>query len=120
MAYTQQELDDPMQAVKSAIARCEKIQPKFQPGTAQHSLLKNRLRALRAAQRLLSGEGEDIPVEDLEAALPPIASILHKTETARRKHPEGSVTYQRLSPTVRAMETVKALLEQALSQRAGC
>lgn len=120
MAYTQQELDDSMQAVKSAITRCERIQPKFHPGTAQYSLLKNRLSALRVAQRLLSGAGGEIQREDLEAALPPIASTLYKTETARRKHPEGSMTYQRLSPTVRSMEMVKELLEQALFQRGRC
>lgn len=110
MPHTQQELDDAMRVVESAISRCEKIQPKFQPGTAQHSLLKNRLRALRTAQRLLSGEAGGIPKEELEAALPPAASILRKTEAARRKHPADSPAYKRFSPTIRAMELVKDLL----------
>ncbi len=96
MPHTQQELDDAMRVVESAISRCEKIQPKFQPGTAQHALLKNRLRALRTAQRLLSGEAGGIPKEELEAALPPFASILRKTEA--KEAPCGLPGVQTLLP----------------------
>ena len=35
----------------------EKFLPKFPEGTSQHSLLKNRIRALQTARELISGEG---------------------------------------------------------------
>lgn len=113
--YTQADLEAAARVVRSAAARCEKIRPKFQDGTAQHSLLRNRLRALYTAEKLLNGGTADIPAEELRAALPPICSILHKTEAARRKYPEDTAAYRRFTPTVRAMEIVKALLEQGLS-----
>lgn len=91
--YTQQELDAAAQVVESAIRRCEKIWPKFQAGTAQYTLLKNRLRDLYTAQWLLSGRSENVPAEDLRAALTPICSIRRKTEAARRKYPEGTAAY---------------------------
>lgn len=116
MEYTKQELEAARNVVRNTINRCENMRPKFRSDTAQYSLLENRLRALYTAQKLLTGKGGDFSKKELEAALPPIASILHKTETARRKHPEDSPIDRRLSPTIRAMEIVRELLEQALSQ----
>ena len=34
-----------LRVVTSAIRNCEKVQPKFEKGTPQHTLLQNRLRA---------------------------------------------------------------------------
>ena len=55
----------------------EKFLPKFPEGTSQHSLLKNRIRALQTARELISGEGGPSR-EELEFALPRIESMIHK------------------------------------------
>ena len=118
-AYTQAELDMAARTLQNAADRCEKIQPKFQEGTAQYSLLRNRLRALYTAQKLLSGgQTADIPAAELRAALLPIRSIHHKTETAQRKYPVGTANYKRLSHTVQAAEIAINVLEQGLSREA--
>ena len=91
----------------------EKFLPKFPEGTSQHSLLKNRIRALQTARELISGE--DRPSrEELEFALPRIESMIHKMSKARDKYEPGSRNYKRFDPTVQAMKQVRTAIMQAL------
>ena len=91
----------------------EKFLPKFQEGTSQHSLLKNRIRALQTARELISGEGRPSR-EELEFALPRIESMIHKMSKARDKYEPGSRNYKRFDPTVQAMKQVRTAIMQAL------
>lgn len=78
--YTKEEVREALQIVASASSRCEKIKPKFAEGSAQHSLLKNRIKALAIAQSLIKEERvtEKYTIEELTAALRPVASIISK------------------------------------------
>jgi hypothetical protein len=91
----------------------EKFLPKFPEGTSQHSLLKNRIRALQTARELISGEGRPSP-EELEFALPRIESMIHKMSKARDKYEPGSRNYKRFDPTVQSMKQVRTAIMQAL------
>ena len=91
----------------------EKFLPKFPEGTSQHSLLKNRIRALHTARELISGEGRPSR-EELEFALPRIESMIHKMSKARDKYEPGSRNYKRFDPTVQAMKQVRTAIMQAL------
>lgn len=91
----------------------EKFLPKFQEGTSQHSLLKNRIRALQTARELISGEGRPSR-EELEFALPRIESMIHKMSKARDKYEPGSRNYKRFDPTVQAMKQVRTVIMQAM------
>ena len=91
----------------------EKFLPKFPEGTSQHSLLKNRIRALQTARELISGEGRPSR-EELEFALPKIESMIHKMSKARDKYEPGSRNYKRFDPTVQAMKQVRTAIMQAL------
>ena len=87
--------------------------PKFPEGTSQHSLLKNRIRALQTARELISGEGRPSR-EELEFALPRIESMIHKMSKARDKYEPGSRNYKRFDPMVQAMKQVRTAIMQAL------
>lgn len=91
----------------------EKFLPKFQEGTSQHSLLKNRIRALQTARELISGEGRPSR-EKLEFALPRIESMIHKMSKARDKYEPGSRNYKRFDPMVQSMKQVRTAIMQAL------
>ena len=91
----------------------EKFLPKFPAGTSQHSLLKNRIRALQTARELISGEGRPSR-EELEFALPRIESMIHKMSKARDKYEPGSRNYRRFDPTVQVMEQVRSSILLAL------
>ena len=91
----------------------EKFLPIFPEGTSQHSLLKNRIRALQTARELISGEGRPSR-EELEFALPRIESMIHKMSKARDKYEPGSRNYKRFNPMVQAMKQVRTAIMQAL------
>lgn len=117
--YSAQELKQALQVVTSTIKNCEKMQPKFQEGTSQHSLLKNRIKALYISKALLDGEdtAESYSKEDLDNALPPITSIVSKSENGIKKFQEGHGTYTRFKKIIDAMNICKALLLQEIEGR---
>lgn len=102
-----------LERIDSFIRREEKFLPKFMPGTSQHSLLANRIAALRTVRNLLTGEGEPSQ-EELEFAVPRIRSIIQKMSKAREKYEPESRNYRRFDPAVKAMEEVESLLQGVL------
>lgn len=54
--YTKGELEEALRAVNSIISKCEKAQEKFPEGNSQHTLLKNRLKAMYISKSLLTRE----------------------------------------------------------------
>lgn len=54
--YTKGELEEALRAVNSIISKCEKAQEKFPEGNSQHTLLKNRLKAMYISKLLLTKE----------------------------------------------------------------
>lgn len=51
--FTTEELSESLPPITSLIGKCEKAQAKLTEGTAQHSLLRNRIKALRVAEALI-------------------------------------------------------------------
>jgi len=56
---TEEELKEALRAINSLLSKCEKVQVKFLPGTSQHTLLKNRINALRISESLITRAIED-------------------------------------------------------------
>lgn len=114
--YTKEELQEALQIVSSVISRCEKMQPKFAEGTSQHTLLKNRIKAMYISKSLL--ENEDIKdkyaKEELIEALRPVSSIISKCEKAQLKLVEGSSHHTRLKNMIKAMDISKSLIADAM------
>src|SRR3990172_6732345 len=50
--FTRDDLQEALRAFASMISKTEKAQAKFSPGTSQHTLQRNRLKALRIAEAL--------------------------------------------------------------------
>ena len=93
----------------------EKFLPKFPEGTSQHSLLRNRIQALKTARDLISEEGQPTR-EELEFALPRIESIIHKMSKARDKYESQDKNYKRFDSTVKIMTQVRAVILQAMEE----
>ena len=117
--YTETEKEQALGVIESAVGRCEKVWPKFAEGTSQHSLLKNRIKALYIAKALISGKEkrDGYGKEELQQALTPIESIISKCEKARLKFEDGSSHYIRFSKMIDAMETAKAYIEYEINKR---
>ena len=54
--YTKEELEEALRAIVSTISKCEKVLPKLKQGTAQHTLLVRRIKALNIASALIKRE----------------------------------------------------------------
>lgn len=123
--YTYEELNKAHREVSSTISKCEKMQGKFKEGTAQYSLLRNRIKAMAISKRLIESElspkeqmTDDLgqyTKKELSEALRPVASVISKCEKAQEKFAEGSSHCRRLENLIKAMEIAKALIEAQLA-----
>jgi len=117
--YKREELVEALRVVSSTISNCEKMQPKFAEGTSQHTLLKNRIKALYMSKKLISEENvmDKYTKEELVEALRPVASIISKCEKAQFKFQEGTTHHTRLKKIIEAMYISKALIDDEISRR---
>ena len=98
----------------AAIQNCQRMQLKFAPGTAQATLLVNRIAALQVVSALVSGQVP--PLAQMKTSVAPIQSIIHKTTVARAKYAPETAMYRRLTPMIAAMTLGLAALQTALAQ----
>ncbi|MBY0754184.1 hypothetical protein K5V21_01815 [Clostridium sardiniense] len=117
--YKREESKDVLKVVSSTISRCEKMHPKFVEGTSQHTLLKNRLKALYISRSLITNEGimGKYTKEELTKALTPVSSIISKCEKAQSKFEEGTSNYSRFNKIIRAMYISKLLITEEINKR---
>jgi CxxC motif-containing protein len=117
--YNKEELEEALKIVTSFISRCEKTQPKFVEGTSQHTLLKNRIKALTISKALIINENiiDNYAKEELMDALRPISSIISKCEKAQLKFAEGTSYHIRFKNMIQAMYISKLLITDEISKR---
>lgn len=117
--YTKEELAETLKVISSTIRNCEKIHPKFPEGTSQHTLLRNRIKALYISKTLVLGEDikEKYTREELMEAIAPVSSIISKCEKAQLKFEEGTSHHTRFKKLIRAMYVSKSLIDDEISKR---
>ena len=117
--YTREELEEALQIVSSTIIRCEKTQPKFVEGTSQHTLLKNRIKAMYISKSLITDENvmDKYTKEELIEALQPVSSVISKCEKAQLKFVEGTFNHTRFKDIIKAMYISKSLITDEISKR---
>jgi flagellar hook-basal body complex protein FliE len=110
--YAKEELVEALGVVSSTIIKCEKMQLKFAEGTSQHTLLKNRIKAMYISRSLITDENvvDKYAKEELTEALRPVSSIISKCEKAQLKFAEGTSHYTRLNKIIKAMYISKSLI----------
>ncbi|MBS5824451.1 MAG: hypothetical protein KID00_11455 [Clostridium argentinense] len=117
--YTKEELIEALRVVSSTISKCEKIQPKFAEGTSQHTLLKNRIKAMYISKSLITNENvmDKYTKEELIEALRPVSSVISKCEKAQSKFEEGTPYHKRFNNIIKAMYISKSLITDEISKR---
>jgi len=116
--FTLEEYDYAKNEIKRTIKKCEFILPKFKIGVSQHTLLVNRIIALKICKDLIDKEISinqiiilDYAVEDIKQALIPIESIIYKCNKAQSKYEVGSIQYNRYINMILTMNICKSLIE---------
>ncbi len=123
--YTDEELTTALREVSKTISNCEKMQKKFAEGTAQYSLLRNRIKAMVISKLLIESELSlkdqireelgQVTKEELTEALRPVVSIISKCDKAQKKFAKGNPHYRRFENLIKAIEIAKALIENRLT-----
>lgn len=116
--YTREELQEALRVVSSTISNCEKMQPKFEEGTSQHTLLKNRIQALYISKALITEEDvtDTYTDEELKEAIAPVSSIIRKCEKAQLKFAEETSHHTRLKGIIKEMYISKSLIIDEISK----
>ncbi len=119
--FTKKDMGEALLAIASMISRTEKAKEKFAQGISQHTLQKNRLKALNIASSLVSkelakGDAMDYSKEELKQALAPLASLMSKSEKAQKKLAQGTWQHTMLGNNLKALNIASPLLTKALSE----
>jgi len=116
MEFSKAELEKAISLLSYTIINCEKMQLKFSEGTSQHSLLRNRIKALYISKALLSSDKTiNYTRKELREALPPIVSIINKTTKAQSKYEKGSSQFNRFQHIIQAMLISKTFIESQIN-----
>ncbi len=116
--YRREDLIEALQVVDSTIKNCEKMQPKFAEGTSQHTLLKNRIKALYISKLLIENQNvmDNYTKEELIEAIRPVSSIISKCEKAQIKFAEGTAHHARLKKIISSMYISKSLITDEINK----
>ena len=114
---TTDDLQEAIPPITSLISKSEKAQLKLTPGTWQHTMLRENLRALHLALALLkrTNGAAVCSREDLRAALRAFAAMTGRSEQAQAKFAPGSSQRTLQRNRIRALRTAEAVIRAELN-----
>ena len=117
--YTADELQEAFRPIASLISKSEKAQQKLTPGTWQHTMLRDNLKALHLASALMNQETDktnNFTRGDLEEALGAFASMISRTERAQAKFSPGTSQHTLQQNRLKALQIAEALIKVELDR----
>lgn len=121
---TTEQLNLTYKEILSIIRKCERMKGRFAAGTAQHTLLKNRIHAMQVAKQLVEEKLRPLEISsadektktytlrEMAAAIEPVRSIIRKCSKAQSKYEKGTTNYRRYEPMIEAMKVAEWLMEE--------
>ena len=110
-------MQDVLEPIASLISKSAKAQRKLAPGTWQHAMLRDNLRALRLAVALMGaggGEAGRFSRDELRDAVRALRAMIGRTAKARAKFTRGTSHHTLLRNRLNALRAAKALTRAAL------
>lgn len=117
--YTKDELQEARRPIDSLISKSEKAQQKLAPGTWQHTMLRDNLKALQIASALMNKKTTDMDNftrDHLQEALCAFASMINKTGKAQAKFPPGTSQHTLQRNRLKALRIAEALIKLELDK----
>ena len=117
--YTTDELQEALRPIASLISKSEKAQQKLAPGTWQHTMLRDNLKALHIASALMNKASDDTATfarDDLQEALRAFASMISKTDKAQAKFTPGTAQHTLQQNRLKALRLAEALIKVELDK----
>lgn len=104
-----------LRPLASLISKSEKAQQKLKPGSWQHTMLAQNLKALRFATAHLQGEpeaAEALSSAELQEALQAMAAMIARTAGAQAKFAPGSSQHSLQQNRLNALRIAEAVIRQ--------
>ena len=117
--YTTKELQEALRPIVSLISKSEKAQQKLAPGTWQHTMLRDNIKALQIAAALMNKETDNTHTfmrDDLQEALRAFASMISKTEKTQAKFTPGTSQHTLQRNRLKALRLAEALITVELDK----
>ena len=98
----------------SLISKSEKALQKLTPGTWQHSMLRDNLKALHIASILMSNRTDPSDRwtrDDLQESLQALASMIGKTEKAKARFSPGTSQHTLLRNRLKSLRLAQQLIQ---------
>jgi hypothetical protein len=117
--YTKDELQEALRPIASLISKSEKAQRKLAPGTWQHTMLRDNIKALQIASALMNKEIDDpdsFTRDDLQEAHRAFASMISKTEKSQAKFSPGTSQHTLQRNRLKALNIAEALIKVELDK----
>jgi hypothetical protein len=117
--YTTNELQETLRPIASLISKSEKAQQKLAPGTWQHTMLQDNLRALHIASALMNKQTDamdSLTRDDLQEALGAFASMISKAEKAQAKFAPGTSQHTLQRNRLKALQVAETLINAELNK----
>ncbi|NLD37811.1 MAG: hypothetical protein GX654_13170 [Desulfatiglans sp.] len=111
--FKEQELHEALNPITSLISKSEKSQQKLAPGTWQHKMLGDNIRALQYAASLISGDTDikgSLTQDELHEALRSIASMINKAEKYQEKFLSGTSQHTLQKNRINALYIAERLI----------
>jgi hypothetical protein len=109
-AATSAPIEQARPPIASLISKSEKAQHKLMPGTWQHSMLENNLKALRLADGLMNQTSATVECEGLHEAARALDSMIDRTAKVLPKFPSGSSQHSLLRNRLAALQVARTLM----------
>jgi hypothetical protein len=112
------ELQEVFRPIASLVSKCEKALQKLVPGTWQHAMLRDNLKALHVASALIGKEtdnADEFTRDDLQEALRMFASLIGKVEKAQARFALGTSQHTLQRNRLRALSKATALIKMELA-----
>lgn len=101
-----------MEAMNLMIQKSEKAQEKIKLGTAQYSLLENRIQSLKIGLKVVTDGSETVTKDEIIFARVPIESLRSKSQKARDKMAQDSWQYRMLDKNIKALNQTMELFDK--------
>ena len=105
--------------IASLISKSEKALTKLTPGTWQHTMLQNNLKALHIASVLMNMENNDAHTftqKDLQEALKAFASMISRSEKAQVKFAPGTSQHTLQQNRLRSLRLASDILQGRINK----
>lgn len=118
--HTTDGLQKALRPIASLISKSEKAQRKLAPGTWQHSMMRDNVKALRIALALMSHVGDGLPdptSSELQGSLTVLGAMIERVENTKTKFEPGTSQHSLQRNRLNALQVARCAVETELARR---